>query len=497
MRLNYYLLALVSICFFQVYAQDVFLPLNNELNVRYDELLASKNVSFIPTIRPYRSDELRRYIPFDSTEADITKHYYPNSEREKHSWLNRTLFSKHFVDVNDTADQFRLMIDPVLDVEAGHNFTTQARSETAPKTTYANTRGFQIQGDIGKNFLFYSSFYENQATFPLYVNNFVRQYGVVPGQGLVKGGVVFGSNSYDYALTTGGVSYTLNKHFNFTFANDKNFLGDGYRSLFLSDNSFTYPFLRITADIWRIRYVSINAVMQDPMLPHGQDGDFRKKYGTFHYFLLGVGKNNRLTLGLFEAVIWAYDTTRGRGFDLAYANPIIFLDPVQESMNSPDNSLIGFSVRYKLLNSLTLYSQILLDEFKLDEVRSGMGWWGNKQGVQIGFKSFNVAGVKHLSLQSEFNYVRPYTYSHVNETTNYAQFNQALADPLGANFMESVSFLRYNYKRWYLQAELMMALIGLDKDSLDYGSDIFISYNDRVQDYSNRVGQGLRDYPYA
>ena len=40
------------------------------------------------------------------------------------------------------------------------------------------------------------------------------------------------------------VSYTPNKVLNIQFGHGKNFIGDGYRSLFLSDVSSPYPFLK-------------------------------------------------------------------------------------------------------------------------------------------------------------------------------------------------------------------------------------------------------------
>src|SRR5438309_757164 len=130
-------------------AQDYFIPLNHELNTRYEELLANKNVKFMTAIKPYRADELRQYIPFDSVENDLARHYYINSDRAKHSWFNRKLFSEHFVDVNDSEENFKLWIDPLFDFRAGHNFRAQPKSITSPKTTFTNTRGFLIQGSIG------------------------------------------------------------------------------------------------------------------------------------------------------------------------------------------------------------------------------------------------------------------------------------------------------------------------------------------------------------
>lgn len=50
---------------------------------------------------------------------------------------------------------------------------------------------------------------------------------------------------------------------------------------------------------------------------------FESKYASMHYLDVDIGK--RLTVGLFESVIWHADTNNNsRGFDFGYLNPFIF-----------------------------------------------------------------------------------------------------------------------------------------------------------------------------
>jgi hypothetical protein len=135
----------------------------------------------------------------------------------------------------------------------------------------------------------------------------------------------------------------------------------------------------------------------------------------------------------------------------------------------------------------------MLDEFLLKEVRSGDGWWANKQGIQLGFKSFDLFGIKNLNFQTEYNWVRPYSYTHFKTIQNYAHYNQPLAHPLGANFAESVSFLRYKYKRWWFQAQLAFTLFGTDSTGTNYGGNLYKPYNTYENEYGNRVGQGVKN----
>ena len=75
---------------------------------------------------------------------------------------------------------------------------------------------------------------------------------------------------------------------------------------------------------------------------------------------------------------------------------------------------VGASLRFKVFKAHIFYGQVLFDEFYLKELRAANGWWANKYGIQIGYKTFDLLNIKGLGLQTEFNTVRPYTYSHAS-----------------------------------------------------------------------------------
>ena len=85
-------------------------------------------------------------------------------------------------------------------------------------------------------------------------------YGVVPGRGRAKN---FKEDGFDYPVAEAYLSYTPNKFFNFQFGNGKNFIGDGYRSFFLSDVASPYPFLKISTSFWKIKYTNLWMWMDD------------------------------------------------------------------------------------------------------------------------------------------------------------------------------------------------------------------------------------------
>ena len=54
-----------------------------------------------------------------------------------------------------------------------------------------------------------------------------------------------------------------------------------------------------------------------------------------------------------------------RGFDVNYLNPIAMLRPIEFSVNSPDNVLVGLTLRYNILPKSYIYGQLILDEFSI------------------------------------------------------------------------------------------------------------------------------------
>ncbi len=461
----------------QVVSQHYYLPLNNEYHSRYDSSLYKVGVPFHTSVKPYISNDVAAVVALDTLEM-----FKLNDSKFYNTLVGRKLFKEHLVQVRE--DDYFLYGDINFEFNGGASLETGT-----DKNTFINSRGVSLGGTFGRGFSFQSSFVESQSTFSSYIDSAVRETFVVPGASRIKNF----NDKFDYGTASGSIAYSLKKHFSFQFGHDKNFIGDGYRSLLLSDNAYNYPFLKINASFWKVRYMVLYALFQDGPYVTINDESFRRKYGTFHYLDVNIGK--RLTVGVLEGIIWKYDSTRA--FDINYLNPVIFLRPVEFSIGSPDNALIGFNARYKISSSVYAYGQLMLDEFKKDEVFSGNGWWANKQGFQFGFRSFSFFRIKNLDIASEFNYVRPFTYQHRSSRTAYAHYNQPLAHPMGANFWESVSSLSYAWKRWNLLIRGSYARVGYDIDSTgaprNFGNNVLLSYDSRPPgtDFGNEILQGL------
>ncbi len=457
-------------------AQNYNLSLNRDNLNLIEQHLHSTQANFHTAILPYQTDEVLANVNKDSIYNTL---YTGNTSK---GLLYRKLRKENLIDLKK--DDFKLIINPIVNLELGRDLAKTGK-------LYVNTRGVDVSGAIGDKFVFHSSFFENQARFPAYISAYALKNNVIPGQGFIR----VNNGVFDYATATGYVSYTASKHFNFQLGNDKTFIGDGYRSLFLSDNSFNYPYIKVNATAWKFKYMFMVNQMLDLRFPHRYEMGFVKKYGIFHY--LSFNATKRLNIGFFESIIaGSVDSTGAyRGFSVEYLNPVIFLRPVEFAIGSPDNAGMGLGFKYKLTDNTHLYGQIFIDEFNLAQVlgKKGKGWYANKQAAQLGVKAYDVFKISNLYFQTEINYVPPFTYSHFYSLTNYANYGQALAHTLGSNFYESMSFLRYRWKSFFVETKFMAAVQGQDPAGQNLGNDIFKEYKTKTREYGNYLTQGIRN----
>lgn len=354
---------------------------------------------------------------------------------------------------------------------------------------FRNTRGVMINGRVAHHFYFSTGFLENQARFPHYLDLFIRKYRVVPGQGRVRNL----NGAYDFSSSFGLLSYKPNSNFSATFGNGSNFWGDGFRSLFLSYNAFSYPFLRLNTRLGIFQYTNLFAQFVDysselnsyELLGRGYD----KKSGSFHYLNIDIRKNFRV--GLFEGIIWQRNDSADRALEWNYYNPVIFYRPLEYSLGSPDNALMGMSIKWTLMPLWCTYAQFLIDDININNLHR-RGFYQQKQGYQIGTYWKNPMQIKNLLLQAEFNSVRPYTYAHKLPSQNYSHYNQPLAHPLGANFREVLFLANYQIGAIYLEGMYMYAIKGENHGTVNYGGDIFASDYTIPKSYGNTIFQGKK-----
>jgi hypothetical protein len=285
-------------------------------------------------------------------------------------------------------------------------------------------------------------------------------------------------------------AFTINKFFTLLAGYGKNFFGLGYRSLLLSDNAAANPFFKIETSFSSIKYVNLYQVWRDIYQPTNQSQVNALKFTASHYLSWNITKN--LNLSIFETVVMGgKDSLSNRGFDLNYLNPVVFYRPVEYSTGSADNVLLGINISYKTMENQTFYYQLILDEFLLSELQSGDKWWANKFGMQFGLKTKDFL-IDDLYFQTEFNFVRPFTYSHKHSAQNYGHLNAPAAHPIGANFYELLNIISYKKGKHLFTNKITYSAYGIDSSEVNYGQNIFHSYADRYGNYGHEILQGLK-----
>ena len=371
---------------------------------------------------------------------------------------------------------FFLALNPILQIH-------QAVERGYDEGVFLNTRGVSVRGLIGKKVGFSSFITENQERGPQFFQQRVAEFRAVPGVGFYKR---FKNSGVDYFDARGYFTFNAAKFIDFQIGYDKNFIGNGYRSLFLSDWGNSYLFAKINTKIWKLNYQNIFMELT-PQFKKNGDSLLPRKYAAMHHLSMNVTK--WLNIGLFEGVVFG----RKNRFDFQYLNPIIFYRHIEGTLGSPDNALAGFDFKANVAHRLQFYGQFMLDEFILKQVKNNPTSWVNKFGIQAGVKYLDAFGAKNLDLQFESNRVRPFTYSHNDTVANYTHYNQPLAHPLGANFQEFIGIVNYQpAPKWHVYGRIIYYNQGLDSNGINFGGNIFKDYKTRSSNNGFEVAGGRK-----
>ena len=442
--------------------------------------------SSILTYRDLHNYFRTRYLVDDDFNDSLRcKPEFTYGLRKHFSWLyqnRRDLISYR-------SNNFKIYINPILDLRMGLEISN--RSNSVP-SLYQNTRGASFRIRLGNRLAFYSEVMENQVRLPSFVrlidSTSVLRGGIFPGVGYWK---PFKQNGLDFGLTKAYITYSPLNNLRIKLGRDRNFLGNGVQSLFLSNFAVDYWFTNFRLDLKKIQYYWQISQMVD-FIPNKSDAYGRQpaKYSVHHQLFWNPRKN--LSFSVFESVIYASATpNQSREFEWQYLNPLIFYRTVEQLIGSADNSLLGISFKWNFLKSLQTYGQLLIDDYNFGNRKVGKGWWGNKVGIQAGLKYINVATIDQLDFQIEFNQVSPYTYGHTNPASNYSHYGQFLAYTYGANARDFHAKLSYQpFPRFFISVDGSYVKKGLDMDGKNYGGNIFRTGNTHFQDYNNTILQG-------
>ena len=384
-----------------------------------------------------------------------------------------------------TKKDFSLIVQPSASVDLGIENTESNNSGYLQRT-----QGLIVQGEIDNKVSFYADANLYFDRYQAHVRRYINEHQSIPGLGFYGANDELGGvdSLYDAINAQGAINFKATKHIEFELGHGTNFIGNGYRSLALSNFAQNYLYLKVNTKVWKFDYQNIFAEMRQLSTTQTVTGDFPRKYLAMHHLSLNLAKN--FNVGIFESVILKRDDS---GFDLNYINPVIFYRSAERNLGSPDNMLIGGDFKWNFLNKFSLYGQAILDELQASNLISNPKSWAHKFGGQVGLKYIDAFYIDHLDIQLEVNAVRPYTYSHFDSSSTYTHFSQPLAHPLGANFSEFLAIVKYQPSdRLFLEMRIMNALTGKDTLNSNWGNNIFVNYRTRSSDDDVVIGQGVQ-----
>ncbi len=471
---------LIVILSFGLSLQAQQVPLNEGVQNRLNELLMESDSSIFSGFRSMNWLELSQLNIL--TKTSLADSVFGINASQQPGYFLRNISTSNWIKATGKNSVFT--VDPYLDATLG-------KSNRKDGLLKGLSAGIRTQAVFNNKFSFNLDIITNANQFPLYVDSQITlRNDIVPGANKAS----HKNDRFLYSYLNFNATFTPGKYFLISAGYGKQFIGDGYRSLLLSDNAFNYPYVRLQARLWKFTYnVLYNRYINKDW--YMVDGESQPKYSTIHY--LGINFSKRFQLGLFDNVTWlAKDTNFNRGFDVEYLNPLIFMRPLEFSIGSPDNAMVGLNFKYQLYKNGYLYGQIALDDINLKRsLDNHAQHYGNKYALQAGIWNKDIFGVPGLSYRFEWNGVRPYEYGHGvgdNISLNYTHYYQPLADPFGANFHEFISYFNYTNKRWYGSLENIYTIRG-ENPGLPYnnGEDLW-GGEEGVPQFGSKTLQGIR-----
>ncbi|MDG2228125.1 MAG: hypothetical protein P8L20_10370 [Flavobacteriales bacterium] len=433
-------------------SQHQNIPISYAISQKIEKsiLLANQNVH--TAIKPFQQTFISS-SSYASVFNDSGVYYYDFTVK---------LFQENLLNIKEE-DVF-LTADPLFNFVAG-------RTNYMDTTTgiYTNTRGVRVSGNITSKFSFETRYYENQFYYPEYLDSVADARGVAFGLGRAK---TFKGKGQDVGMSSGYISYSPVKEFNIQFGQGKHFIGDGYRSMLLSDNAFNYPYLSLSLNLLdgKLFYKTVNAWMQTlerMPLSSSPEALFKRKSASFHY--LSFKPKKQLEIGFFEGIIFRrYQDSVGEiDVDPAFYIPIIGVGSGLNANNDENKVVFGINMNVVPIENVKIYGQFVMDDF-------------SKTGFQLGWKWFELFKAKNSWLMLEYNSAVPYLFSKSSKNIiqNYSHANQELAHPLGASFNELVVMAHFEKNRFFATAKYFYAQKERFGGSI-YGENIFLP-NDAV-----------------
>ncbi|HTO17224.1 MAG TPA: hypothetical protein VLZ83_15770 [Edaphocola sp.] len=329
--------------------------------------------------------------------------------------------------INVETDNFFLALNPVLYLQSAYGVDEGNQ--------ITNTRGLELRGRIADKIGFYTMLADNQVGVHNYVENWIARHNdQFPGNDMaVKRG-----KNYDIFLGRGYIDFPIYKDkITASFGYDKQHIGYGIRSLVYDYHAAPATFLRLEGKWLGFDYQSL---LTEQIEVNNTTGDALKpqKYAAIH--TLNYRVNDKLSLGIFESSVLRKDNNK---LPWEMFVPVVgFQSLTKASTGQRANTAWGLQFKALPLKDVQAYGQAFIEHIDFGTI--GKGDWKNQYAFQLGLKYYDIAGLKNLDGQIEYNTARPFTYAALSdEVTGFTHYNQPIAHPLGNNFYEIIGNLKY------------------------------------------------------
>ena len=433
-------------------AQQNLIPLNNFYREKW---LENSGKNSIETFFPANEN----LLPLHNIIRDSTEQYF-----EFFDWLLR----KHWINIEKKEGQ--LFISPLVDFSLGKEMTAEDRPRL-----FRNVRGIYAEGELFNKLAFNFIFAENQARFMEYETDYFHSAGeyyvsssgyyqvnaMIPGAARTK---PFKTDGLDYAYSIGNISYAINRKMRVELGNNQFFIGSGYRSLLLSDNTIGGIGLRYKWQVSDKFSVQLAGKMHKNMYrkPHTKavEAPYENKFFGVTYFTYRPVKN--ISVSLFTGGNQLRgDSLIKHPFNYQMIVPLpFFQNDVLFGNSRTMNGITGLNAEIAL-NKIRLYGQVAVDRVDKKYLVA----------AQLGAHFFKALGLNNLHFQVETNYVPQHFYASKNPKLSYSNGNLPLAHIKGNNFAEGIFKVDYEWKRLYMNFKSVYYHNLAGNDTLNYAAN--------------------------
>lgn len=381
---------------------------------------------------------------YPATEKDYNLMSLINDSSDQYYKATDIIFKKHLI--QSRGEDYFIQITPMVNISRGSD-----RNDTLERSLFQNTRGVHVECDLFDKFSFSTAFYENQSRNTIYESNYYSSVGelypsgnkytpqnaVIPGAARTK---PFKDDAFDYAFAVGYFVYRPFNSLSIRMGNNQQFIGDGYRSVLLSDNSIYAPYFRVDWQFHpKFKFTYYRSRLMN-LLRKPASGSAESYYdpAALSVNYLSYIPNEKISISLFEGTKWNMgDSVVSKNPHFLYFNPIPFAGPVALNTNEV-SSVIGLNASYQLFDKHRVYGQFGITDFD-----------GNKLAAQLGYRVYELFGLNDLMLQLEYNYASSEMYETSNPRLNYSHYNLPLAHTKGNGFGELLFRASYEWNRIY------------------------------------------------